>query len=374
MYWFVRVFLANRLFRLDSKSGYIYTMKPLYTLAFLGLLSYQCMSQQTNSLWKNKIDSIVATTMDKYQIPGIAVGIAIQDSIFYTKGYGKASIQTGQPVTENTFFHSASISKLFTAQAIAQLISQKLLRYDDILIDLAPELNYANEDAKKITLRHLLEHTSGLPDISNYEWSDNERSPEALQKYVERLKVRPKTAPGSTYNYSNLGYDILGYIVEIMTGVNFDDFVKQEIMDHAQMGASDFRYYLLPDSLLAMPHTHKGKTNIIERKTYPYNRKHAPSSTLNASAEALSNWMLHFMNNTDFEDKDQLLGFQRYDVEEYSAVGHFGGDKGFRSLLMMIPEEKIGLVVLGNCDYNEDFRQEIILSIADLLLTLSKEN
>lgn len=343
-------------------------MKPLYTLAFLCMLSYQCMSQHTHSLWKDKIDSIVAATMSRYQIPGIAVGIAAEDSIFYTKGYGKASIQTGQPVTENTFFHTASISKLFTAQAIAKLVSQKLLRYDDLLLDLAPELNYANENAKKITLRHLLEHTSGLPDIHNYEWSDNERSPDALQRYITNLSLKAKTTPGSNYRYSNLGYDILGYIVEKRSGVNFDDFVKKEITDHAQMGASDFRYYLLPDSLLAKPHTRKGKTNIVERKTYPYNRKHAPSSTLNASAEALSNWMLYFMNHTDFEDKDQLLGFQRYEFAKYSAIGHFGGDKGFRSFLMMIPEEKLGLVVLGNCDYNEDFRQEIILSIADLLL------
>ena len=62
------------------------------------------------------------------------------------------------------------------------------------------------------------------------------------------------------------------------------------------------------------------------------------------------------------------LGFQLYDLNGIKAVGHFGGDKGFRSFLMMIPEQQIGLVVLGNCDYNEDFRQEILIPIAKMML------
>lgn len=68
------------------------------------------------------------------------------------------------------------------------------------------------------------------------------------------------------------------------------------------------------------------------------------------------------------------LGFQLYDFESYKAVGHFGGDKGFRSFLMMIPEENIGLVVLGNSDYEEDYRQEIIYPIAKLMITENKRH
>jgi len=68
------------------------------------------------------------------------------------------------------------------------------------------------------------------------------------------------------------------------------------------------------------------------------------------------------------------LGFQQYHFESKHAIGHYGGDKGFRGFLMMIPEDNVGLVVLGNCDYNEDFRQEIIHPIAKLMLTMQIEN
>jgi CubicO group peptidase (beta-lactamase class C family) len=317
-----------------------------------------------------KVDSIVNASMMKYQIPGLSIGVTLEDSILIAKGYGFASIDFDTRVTKNTTFHTASISKLFTSQGIKKLVALQLVNYDDLLIEIAPNLNYQNDYAKKITIRHLLEHTSGLPDIRKYEWSKNERSDTALKRYVESLKLKPATKPGSNYHYSNLGYEILGYVVEITSGRNFDDFIKDEVLVKSDMAISEFRYYLISDSLRAYPHSIKGKTKVFVIKTYPYNRKHAPSSTLNSSSYDLSKWLIHFINNTDFSDKDQILGFQKYELKNYSAIGHFGGDKGFRSFLMIIPEEEIGLVVLGNCDYNEDFRQEILYSIADELISL----
>ena len=146
---------------------------------------------------------------------------------------------------------------------------------------------------------------------------------------------------------------------------------------------SDFRYFNIPDSLKTAPHTDSWITgNVKVRTTYPYTREHAPSSTLNASSKELSNWMISFLNSLDNSNSKNNysvmlkpstdlnsnigFGFQLYNIGPKKAVGHYGGDKGFRSFLMMIPEENIGIVVLGNCDYREDFRQQMVYPIAEL--------
>ena len=178
-----------------------------------------------------------------------------------------------------------------------------------------------------------------------------------------------------------MAYDILGYVVEQISKENFDDYLKNNLLTINNMPNSDFRYFKIADTLKTSPHTQKGK-KIIVRKVYPYTREHAPSSTLNASAKDLSNWMVNFLNQISAKDSfyQQMLepstevspyiglGFQLYDLGSVKAVGHYGGDRGFRSFLMMIPEHQIGLVVLGNCDYNEDFRQEILVPIAKMML------
>ncbi|MFK5974560.1 MAG: serine hydrolase domain-containing protein [Flavobacteriaceae bacterium] len=332
-----------------------------------------------------QVDSIVISKMNQYNIPGLAIGIVKDGKIVYTNGFGVKNINKIDPVTENSVFHVASISKLLTAQAIVQLEMNNRLRLDDKLIDLIPELNFSDESVKSITIKSLLNHTSGLPDISNYHWSNHNQAENSLKDYILELNSKLDSEPSTKYQYSNLGYDILGYVVEKVTRNSFEDFVKEQILNTSGMNASDFRYFKIPDSLKTTPHT---KTwigrNITTRETYPYTREHAPSSTLNTSSKELSNWMISFLDKLEnsnpknnyssmLESSTGLsstigLGFQLYDIDAKKAVGHYGGDKGFRSFLMMIPNEHIGVVLLANCDYNEDYRQEIVYPIVRLLL------
>ncbi len=334
-----------------------------------------------------KVDSVVVTKMNHYNIPGLSIGIIRNDSIIYTKGYGIKSIKTGSLVTENTVFHTASISKLFTAEATMKLIAQNVISIDDKLVELLPELKYDDKRVENITLKNLLNHTSGLPDISNYHWDNNNQSDNSLKDFVLELNLKLDADPSSEYQYSNLAYDILGYVIEKVSGATFDDFLKENILNTSEMYNSDFRYFKIHDSLKTSPHSKRWVTkNIYERKTYPYTREHAPSSTLNSSSKDLSKWMVSFLQTLDdsglntknlmmieptFGPNQHIgLGFQLSDINSKKIIGHYGGDKGFRSYLLMIPEEKIGLVVLANCDYNEDFRQEIIHPIAQLMLTM----
>lgn len=342
-------------------------------LHLLLLISYILLGQtdQVSSRLFIEVDSVITSKMEEYDIPGLSIGIVQSGSIIYQRGYGVASITSETKVNENTIFHTASISKLFTAEAIRKLAASDSISLDDIVADIAPELSFANSNAMSIQVRHLMSHTSGLPDIRNYEWSKRQQSPDALKKYVLALNLKSSFKPGTQYKYSNLGYEILGYLVEKISGQNFDEYLKDEILVPAEMKVSDYRYFLIPDEMKTRPHSKKG-SEVYIRKHYPYNRKHAPSSTLNASSKELSKWMLKFFSTADLKDDDQLLGFQQYDFKDFKAIGHFGGDKGFRSFLMMIPEHEMGLVVLANCDYKEDFRQEILVSIARKIISSNR--
>ena len=339
--------------------------------------------------FNEKIDSIVINKMNQYNIPGLSIGVVRNDSVLYAKGYGVRNIENSKLVSESTIFHTASVSKLFTASAIIKLANDGQLSMDDKLYKVIPELQFKDRRIKRITIKDLLNHTSGLPDVGNYQWENNNQSETSLKEYVISLKLKLESEPSLTYSYSNLGYNLLGYVIEKKTKSSFEDYLKNNILNPSGMVFSDFRYFYIPDSLTISPHT-KNKIigNVYERDIYPYTREHAASSTLNASAIELSKWMIYFMEEskkntpgnyyyltlkpTSAKFSQIGLGFQQYDFDAKHAVGHYGGDKGFRSFLMMIPEENIGLVVLGNCDYEEDFRQEIIHPIAKLMLTKNK--
>jgi CubicO group peptidase (beta-lactamase class C family) len=374
------------------------------TLSVLVILSFTFFQSCSNSSFKQnietnssgigffeKVDSVVINKMNQYNIPGLSIGLIRNDSIIYNKGYGIRAINNNNLVTENSIFHTASISKLFTAVAIMELIAQNRITIEDKLVDLLPKLKYNDKRVSYITIKNLLNHTSGLPDISNYHWDNNNQSDNSLKEFVIGLNLKLDSDPSSEYQYSNLAYDILGYVIEKVSGSTFDDFQKENILNKSGMYNSDFRYFKIHDSLKTTPHSKRWITkNIYERKTYPYTREHAPSSTLNSSSKDLSKWMISFLQTLDGSDLNSKystmiepafrsrpyigLGFQLSDINSIKTIGHYGGDKGFRSYLIMIPEEKIGLVVLANCDYDEDFRQEIIHPIAKLMLTKYKKH
>jgi CubicO group peptidase (beta-lactamase class C family) len=332
-----------------------------------------------------KVDSIVTAKMNTYNIPGLSIGIVEGDSILYSKGYGIKDVNTKKPVSRNTNFHTASISKLFTAQAIMILVQGNKISLDNKLIEIIPELKYKDERVENITIKSLLNHTSGLTDVSNYHWKNNNQSDNSLRDYILGLNLKLLAEPHSEYNYSNLGYNILGYVIEKLTDTNFDKFVKENILIPSKMSNSDFRYFKIVDSIKTSPHSKRRiSKKIYKRKIHPYTREQAPSSTLNSSANDLNNWMISFLKSSDslsskksFEKMftpsfDQYpyigLGFQLSNLYTEKTIGHYGGDKGYRSYLIMLPEKRIGLVLLANCDYDEDFRQEILHPIVKLML------
>ncbi len=322
---------------------------------------------------KAAIDDIVQQEMEDSRLPGVAIGIVRDGKPYYARGYGWAALEAERGVSAATTFHTASISKVFTALAVIKLRDQGELSLDQRVEELLPELRYADQRTKSITLREILNHTSGLPDVDGYDWSSAKRSSTALLDYFKARKLKAQFEPGSKFRYSNLGYDLLGLVIARASHESFEDYVEDEILRPAGMFVSDFRYYELDAHRSALPHTKSLFGRVKARGVYPYNREHAPSSTLNASVEDMVRWMADFLGRLPVSESlsemtqssttltDSIgLGFQRYDLGGTLAVGHFGGDQGFRSYLLMVPKERLGVVLLCNCDYEEDFRQRIM--------------
>ncbi|MBL0180986.1 MAG: beta-lactamase family protein [Chitinophagaceae bacterium] len=190
------------------------------------------------------IDSIVISKMTEYKIKGLSLSIVKDGKTFYTKGYGFTSVDSKNIVTPETRFVTASITKLFTATAIMQLVEQGKLDLNKKLIEYIPDFKLKDNRFKDITLLHLRTHSSGLP------W-DNElikasSDSMALKEFIFSLyDTKLKFRPGEKFSgetYSNTGFDILGYLIEHITSMPFQEYVKRNILDKAEMSNSTFYF------------------------------------------------------------------------------------------------------------------------------------
>ena len=158
-----------------------------------------------------------------------AVLVAKDGKILFDRAYGLANVEWQVPNTPETRFRIGSITKQFTAAAVLWLEERGRLSIDDPIAKYIPDVPAAWQP---ITLRHLLNHTSGIPAFTS--WPDYEilkRSPLELEKGLKRLREQPlEFAPGEKYSYSNSGYLLLGHIIEKVTGQNYGDFVHGQIL------------------------------------------------------------------------------------------------------------------------------------------------
>jgi CubicO group peptidase (beta-lactamase class C family) len=156
------------------------------------------------------------------------------DRPVYRRSFGYAQVQDSLPNTEETRFHLASVSKIFTATAILQLKDKGRLRLDDPVVQYLPGFPFAG-----ITIRHLLSHTSGLPDFQVFEVPHSEDTGRIftnadLVPAIKRYN-RPMPAPGEKWSYSNTGYALLALVVEKLSGLSFPDYARQYIFRPAGM-------------------------------------------------------------------------------------------------------------------------------------------
>ena len=179
------------------------------------------------------IDDYVSSQMDDLRIPGMALGIIEDGQIAHLQGYGAADA-TGREVTAQTPFHIGSVTKSFTALAVMQLVEEGKIELDAPVQQYLPWFTLADEEAAaKITVRNLLNHTSG---ISTYDGNRGFASDENLEMRVRGLQnIGLREPVGETFQYSNINYGIAGLIVETVSGQTYADYVSEHIFAPLEM-------------------------------------------------------------------------------------------------------------------------------------------
>ena len=238
---------------------------------------------------------LVESIVQSHRLAGLALAVVRDGEVVLSRGFGVRSVVSGEPVTPETMFHLASVSKSFVATAVLELATPRperapVLRLDAPVVEWVPEFTLADGRAEEVTVRHLLNHTSGLPDVVDYEWHRPQLGDDALRNFVlSRSSSSLTTPPGAEFAYCNAGFELLGHLVSVVTGQTFEAAVKQLVLDPVGMQQSTFVRGDVPPELAASPHV--GAPLTVPDGSYPYTRRHAPSSTLHANLVELCRWM-----------------------------------------------------------------------------------
>ena len=211
-------------------------MRLRYRLLLLGtliVLMCQFKTDATQPTLEMKIDRFITHQMTTQHIPGLALAITHENQVMYVKGYGKANTQ--QLVTPQTQFPIASLSKSFTAIAVLQLVEAGKIDLDAPVKRYLTEFTLADtKTANQITVRHLLNHTSGLSDFGFSEAFLPQ--PITNAERVQSLqKARPVALPRTRFHYFNPNYDVLARVVEVVSGQSFGEYLRSHIFTPLQM-------------------------------------------------------------------------------------------------------------------------------------------
>ncbi len=207
-------------------------MKPINFIASL-LLTAAFAVAAFAQLPTDKIDAYVQQEMQSKRIPGVAIAIVRNGELAYAKGYGLASVEHKVAVKPETIFQSGSVGKQFAATAVMMLIADGKLALDD---PITKHLKDAPAAWEKITVRHLLTHTSGMTDYPpNFDYRRDWTEDELLK---EIAKISPAFAPGEKWSYSNMGYVTLGILISKVTGKFYGEFLQERIFKPAGMATA----------------------------------------------------------------------------------------------------------------------------------------
>lgn len=199
----------------------------------------------------DQLDQLLAARFKEDKVPGATVAIIENGQVVMTKNYGVADLETKAPVTDDTVFRAGSISKSFTGIAVMTLVEQGKLDLNGKVAELAPEVKFTNawEQTHPLRLAHLIEHTTGWPDISTRilgldgkDWSTLKGVEDASRDFVSRWQ------PGRFAVYNNAGPAVAGFIIEKASGKVYEDYMREAVLRPMGMATADFN---LPPDLAA---------------------------------------------------------------------------------------------------------------------------
>lgn len=341
-----------------------------------------------------QLDTVLAEICARWSIPGLGVGIVKNGEIIYARGFGVQSLETGAPVTPDSIFCVASITKCFVACAVMQLAEQGKVDLDAPLVTYLPEFRLTDDRFRLITLRQMLSHTSGMPDMDDAEYEELVANPEydegAAGRYVQALKNRMLIAsPGERFAYSNIAYAVLGYLISKVSGQIFENYMKSHVLLPAGMHGSTLYFPEVMRDRLAVPHLRI--PGMAVNPVYPYHRADAPASFLHSSVIEMCRWCITCLNRGEYNGKrilspesyDQMwkpaaewgyppfyehigLGWTLGHFDGYLTASHGGMGFGWTDFLTLLPEKQMGAIVL--CNEESSARSRVVRAVVQTIL------
>ncbi len=357
-------------------------LKSLIT-CFVLLAAIPAFSQGVSSLpdsVAHKIDSVINAQMTKKHIVGASMAIVDHGKMVYAKGYGYADNRRKIKATDKTVFCIGSITKTFTAMAIMKLHEEGKIDLDKPASYYLPDLKIksVSETGDILKIRNLLSHTSGLTDgFMNNDACDKEQDMNGVIGDLNQEELVNKT--NWKWSYSNSGYDVLGCIIERVSGMKYMDYIRQNFLQKMDMKSSDF-FDKPQDTLYS-----KGYLNDTDQTPEPYMRD-VPAGALFCSAPDMANFMQAIQNKgvygsnqiisqasitemqTDHADKTTIPGDVKYGYATFllpmqfredslygDAMGHGGDTHTFHATYFVFPKMDWGIVILTNSEQGHSF-------------------
>jgi D-alanyl-D-alanine carboxypeptidase len=307
------------------------------------------------------VDSLIADEIKAQALVGVAVAIAKNGSVLYAQGYGYANLQTCQPVQPAVEFQIGSVTKQFTAAAILQLQNKAMLNIDQTVATYLPSYGFDS----RITLRMLLNQTSGLADYLNFpevnSWIDGVSESTVLTQIAQ---APLGFTPGSLYSYSNSNYFILGSVIETVTGITYANYLAADIF--TPVGLSQTSYLQPPDS--AAPYNPGPVPGLIADPSLPF-----AAGALWSNVENLATWDAALLNgkvipaslftlmvtppsvaSSGGGTSDYGMGWVRGSEAGHPFIWHNGETSSYTAFNGVFLDDGFSVIVLTNMPVNED--------------------
>ena len=340
--------LGHSAFDLPAQSRFLQILSILFFL----------ISQRVNSMAGDAIDEFIAQEMTQKNIPGLALSVLDNGQVRKARGYGVRDLETHAAVGPDTVFEIGSITKQFTATLIMMLEAEGKLRLDDRI---GRYFTGLPDDWNAITIRHLLTHTSGLPNYTTLDGFEVSRHLTRDQFVRALAPHRLNFQPGAKFSYCNSGYNLLGFITERVARDNYWDLLRTRILNPLKMSSSFSRD--LPTKTNRASGYEKQSGRLVPRDSNLTDVFAA--GAIVSSIKDLNNWA-NALETGSIVSKAVLermwtpvklndgsiyqygFGWRLNDFEGRRNIGHSGSTSGFSASLQRFPETHLTVIVLCN--------------------------
>ncbi|MEZ4587090.1 MAG: serine hydrolase domain-containing protein [Gemmatimonadales bacterium] len=315
-----------------------------------------------------ELERLIPELMRAADVPGLSIALVDGPETVWLGGFGHTDRTGARPVTGQTTFSLQSISKTYTAIGVLLAVESGRLGLDDPLVRHLPDFSirsrFGDDEAGRITIRHLLSHWAGLPHEAPVGGNFDQR-PTTFERHVESIADAWLMSPvGFRYSYSNLGPDLAGYVLERLTGQPFAEYVRAALFEPLGMTASTF------DEALARRRTDLARGHAGDREVPDLQIAIVPSGGMYSTARDMARFVSFMLAGGAIDGRtllapellDQMatpqLGFERpggyglglsvRPMAGATLLAHGGDGYGYATMQAWIPEHRVGVVVLSN--------------------------